>query len=169
MNLYILRHAPAVPRGTRGYARDSDRPLTPDGAKKMRAIAKGMRTLKLSCDVILSSPYVRARHTAEIAAAALGMKKKLKFSAHLASNGSPENLIRELRAKYRSFDSVVLVGHEPYLSRLVAVLISGGPDVSLSLKKGGLCKLSTQALRYGRCATLEWLLTPRQLVRLGKA
>lgn len=163
--IYVLRHGIAVERGTRGYAKDSDRPLTPEGRKKMRRIARTLRRFELSFDLILSSPYVRARQTAEIVAKAFKAEKGLKFSEHLAAEGDAEELIEQLRRLYHSPSSVLLVGHEPYLSQLISVLLTGEPDLALTLKKGGLCKLTTQRLTYARCATLEWLLTPRQMVK----
>jgi len=57
----------------------------------------------------------------------------------------------------------LLVGHEPYLSQLIALLSSGGTSATIDMKKGGLCKLETEGLEYGHCATLQWLLTPRQM------
>jgi len=59
MNLYIIRHAIAVDEGAPEYE-DSQRPLTDKGKKKMRQIAKGLHTLGVGFDLILSSPYVRA-------------------------------------------------------------------------------------------------------------
>jgi phosphohistidine phosphatase len=169
VNLYVLRHAEAVPRGPPGYRHDSDRPLTKDGVNTMRRAAKGMRRLKLDCDLILSSPYLRARKTAEITADVLGAKKKLKFSEHLASDGDPRKLVVELKSNYSSRVNIVVVGHEPYLSKLICVVIGCRSDTALTLKKGGLCKLSADSLRFGPCARLVWLLTPRQLVHIGKA
>jgi len=61
---------------------------------------------------------------------------------------------------------VLVVGHEPGLSRLISVLTSGQARTSIDLKKGALCKLTAAALEYDRCATLEWLLTSRQLRRV---
>src|SRR2546430_12625846 len=58
-------------------------------------------------------------------------------------------------------ESVLLVGHEPYLSNLVSLLCAGGPNLSLTLKKGGLCRMEVEQLRAARCAHLEWLLAPR--------
>jgi len=60
----------------------------------------------------------------------------------------------------------LLVGHEPYLSELISVLIAGDAGAGIMLKKGGLCRLSATSLRFSRCATLEWLLTPAQLEKL---
>ena len=64
MNLYILRHGIAVERGTPGYAKDADRPLTLEGERKLQLIAQAMKALDLAFDLILSSPYLRARQTA---------------------------------------------------------------------------------------------------------
>lgn len=164
MELYVLRHGIAVDHGTPDYEIDSERPLTSEGAKKMRRIAKTMQKLELSFDLILSSPYVRARQTAEIAAKVLEMEKRLKFSEHLASGGDGKKVVDQLKGTYRSAHSVLLVGHEPYLSQFISVLLTGGTDLSLTLKKGGLCKLTVERLRYGRCARLESLMTPRQMI-----
>jgi phosphohistidine phosphatase len=125
-----------------------------------------MQAMKLSFELILSSPYVRARQTAEIVARILDTEKRLKFSAHLASDGDAEDLISELKRQRPAIGSVLLVGHEPYLSQLISVLLTGGSDLRLTLKKGGLCKLMVQRWTYGRCAILEWLITPRQMTQM---
>jgi phosphohistidine phosphatase len=162
--IYILRHGIAVERGTGTYAKDSERPLTAEGRKKMQRIAKTLRRFELSFDLILSSPYIRARQTAEIVAKFLKAERRLKFSEHLAAEGEAEDLINQLRGLYHSPRSVLLVGHEPYLSRLISVLLTGEPDLGLTLKKGGLCKLTVPRLAYARSATLEWLLAPRLMI-----
>ena len=72
----------------------------------------------------------------------------------------------QINEHYSDKESVLLVGHEPYLSGLISTLIAGMPSIPINLKKGGLCCLTVQALTYGQCATLEWLLAPRQLLRL---
>jgi phosphohistidine phosphatase len=158
MNLYILRHAIAEPRETPGY-NDEDRPLTKDGIRKMKAVANGMRKLGLEFGRLLSSPYLRARQTAEIVAAVF--KMELEVWEPLIPTVGHRVLIAKL-VKVRE-DNVMLVGHEPHLSEFVSVLISGNPDTQLELKKGSLCKLRSDHLIYGRCATLEWLMAPAQL------
>lgn len=161
MDLYILRHAiaeehaPAKP--------DSQRHLTPEGARKMRRIAKGIEALDLKFDLILSSPYYRAKETAEILAEVLGMEDDVKFSDTLISEGNPKELIEELKSKHRKQKRVVLVGHEPYLSNLISLLLSGHTNISINLKKAGFCALTVNDLHYGKCAILEWLLTPSQM------
>jgi phosphohistidine phosphatase len=166
MNLYVVRHAIAVDEGTADYESDSERPLTDKGRKKMRQIAKGLRNLGVELDLILSSPYVRARQTAEILADAFKMKKKIAFSENLIPMAEPNLLIAELNENH-SVDSLALVGHEPHLSSLVGLLTTESTKLDITLKKGGVCCLSVDDLHHEHHATLEWLLTPGILVEIA--
>ena len=165
MNLFLLRHAIAVEPGALSGASDAGRPLSPEGKKKMRKIALGMKTLELSFDLILSSPYVRARETAEIVAHEFG--SVLEFTPRLEVGGDPATLVAEVDARARGLTNVLLVGHEPQLSKLISYLLAGNSGLSVTMKKGGLCKLDVPRLRYARSASLEWLLTPSQLAHLS--
>jgi phosphohistidine phosphatase len=167
MNLYIIRHAIAVDEGASEYEDDSQRPLTDKGRKKMRQIAKGLRTLGVDFDLILSSPYVRAKETAEILADVFKMKKNIEFSENLIPMGDPDLLIAEMNEKY-NVNSIALVGHEPHLTALISLLVSENAGVDMTLKKGGVCNLSADDLHHSRKATLEWLLTPGILVEIGE-
>ena len=164
MNIYILRHGIAVERGTKGHDKDSDRPLTAKGKRQLRKSAEAMKKMKLRFDLILSSPYERAKRTAEIVADGLKLKKRLKFSDLLKNEGEPEELVGQLAVLKPAPKDLLLVGHEPYLSRLISLLVSGSDTVAMDLKKGGLCKLEAEKLRPdGKCAQMEWLLTPKQM------
>jgi len=164
MNLYLLRHGIAVDPSAPDFAKDAERPLTPKGKRRLRQIAEAMGALKISFDVILSSPYVRAKQTAEIVAKTLNCRKKLKFSDELTPGGNPKALIQQLNELRPKPENILLVGHEPYLSKLIALLTAGNTSMEIDLKKGSLCKLETEALRYARCATLVCLLAPRHLL-----
>ncbi len=165
MNLYIVRHAIAVEPGTPGYDDDSQRPLTDTGRKKMKKIVKGLRQLEVELDLILTSPYVRARDTAEILASGFKMKKKIAFTDNLIPPGNFDRLIDEISEKY-NVDNLALVGHEPMLSSFISFLMTGNPDAAITLKKGGVCLLSVDDLRQERRAALQWLLTPAIMVEL---
>ena len=167
MNLYILRHGIAVEPGSPGYAKDADRPLTPEGERKLRQVAQAMEALGLSFDLILSSPYVRARQTAESVAESLNACKRLELTDSLTPGGSTKKLVELLNRLEPSPQSVLLVGHEPYLSGLISLLVSGTESFTVTMKKGGLCKLSTESLLHGRCAALKWLLTPKQMALMA--
>ncbi len=167
MEIYILRHGIAVEPGTPGYETDAERPLTPEGERKLKQIAEAMEALELSFDLILSSPYRRARETAEIVAEGLRARKKLELSDTLTPSGNTTKLVELLNHLHPRPENVLLVGHEPYLSGLISLLVSGKPDFAVVMKKGGLCRLSAEGLKHGRCATLEWLLTPKQMALMG--
>lgn len=158
MNLYFLRHAIAVERGTSGH-KDENRPLTKDGIRKMKEGTKGIRRLGLKFDRILTSPLLRARQTADIVCKEFGQEAEVWQS--LDPSEDPRQIIAALRKS--NAKDLLLVGHEPHLSQFISVLISGSSDVQLEFKKGGLCKVSSDDLIYGRCATLHWLLAPSQL------
>jgi phosphohistidine phosphatase len=167
MNLYLLRHGIAVEPGTPGYTKDADRPLTPKGERKLRNIASAMKALEMKFDRVIFSPYVRARGTAVIIAKELGLEKILEKCDALTPGGSLREVVDVLNHLKPVPENVLLVGHEPSMSELAALLISGETTVSITMRKGGLCKLTAETLRPGRCASLEWLLTPKQMSLLA--
>lgn len=166
MNIYILRHGIAVERGTRGFDSDSERPLTAKGKRQLRNSAAAMKRIKLRFDLILSSPYERAKRTAEIIAEELKLKKRLKLSNPLKADGEPETMIRELAGLNPAPKNLLLVGHEPYLSQLISILVSGNNMLRMDFKKGGLCKLEAEEFRPGGAA-LVWLLTPKLMKEMA--
>jgi phosphohistidine phosphatase len=169
MILYIIRHAIAAQAGANGAEEhDSQRRLTDKGRKKMRQIAQGLKELEVQIDLILSSPYLRATQTARILANKFELnKKKVILTEHLTPAGYPDQLVNEINENFAEVANIALVGHEPALSSLVSMLVSGDPALSVTLKKGSVCRVSVETLEYGRCATLDWLLAPAQLVKIG--
>lgn len=160
MEIFLLRHGRAVERGTPGFESDALRPLTAEGCRRLRAACPALR--KMKWDLILSSPLVRARQTAEIVAKELKLRPPA-CSEHLRPGGSRTKLVAELSARKRPPEKILLVGHEPDLSNLISWLVTGKAGGGFVLKKGGLAKLRAESLRAGRCAVLAWLLTPAQL------
>lgn len=166
MNLYIVRHAIAVARGTPGYEDDSQRPLTDVGRKKMKKIVKGLSELGVELDAIVTSPYVRARDTAMILAKEFEMRDKVSLSDSLIPPGNFETLINEIREKY-DVQNLALVGHEPMLSSLISWLTTGNTAMKVVLRKGGVAYLSTENLYVDGRAALQWLLTPSLMAELS--
>jgi phosphohistidine phosphatase len=133
----------------------------------MLDIAHGMKRLGLSFDLILTSPYARALRTAQILVEVYKVRKLFQTN-NLVSEADPHAIIEEINDNFSTLNDVVVVGHEPFLSGLISVLLTGDGSLKIDFKKAGLCKLNVQDLRFGKCAQLEWLLTPRQLACLGK-
>ena len=166
MNLYLFRHGIAVDRGLPGYEDDSQRPLTPKGSARIYRIAQAMKRLDIEFDLVLASPYLRTQETAQIVASFYGIEQNLHLTETLAPANPPSALIGELHELYADALSVLIVGHEPYLGALASVLLTGDEKIAITFKKGGLCKFSIDELIYGRCATLDWLITPKQMLNL---
>jgi phosphohistidine phosphatase len=165
MNLYFLRHAKACAR-SRKWRPDSTRPLTRDGEKRMFEAARGLQTLDLSFDLILTSPHIRAFRTAEILAEVF-LSTKVCESKNLVPEAEPRAVIDEINENFSTLKQIVLVGHEPFLSGLISLLLSGGDTLSIDLRKGGFCKLSVGQLGAGQCGCLEYMMTSRQLARMA--
>src|SRR5262249_8852664 len=126
---------------------------------KMRQIAAAIEEMDLQLNLILSSPFVRAKQTAQIVAEAIG--EDVTFTDFLKPESNAVKLIAEINDD--KTQRGLMVGQESGLMQLVSVLTTGGGDARIELKKGGLCKLTTARLTFGQCATLNWLLTPKQL------
>lgn len=164
--LYVMRHGIAVARGDSHYPDDSKRPLTPEGKKKLRDVAKGLLRLKLRVDSIISSPLVRAAETAKIVAEVVGPGIPIEFSDHLKPGGSFQTLINSL-SKREGRRGVLLVGHEPDLSNGVGKLI-GNSRASFQFKKGGCCRIDFEKSPPHPPGKLIWWLTPRVMRKIGK-
>ena len=124
MKIYLIRHSDAVEQGTPGYEDDRLRPLTEKGCNKTKKIASALKELGVKPDKIVSSPYIRAKQTAEILAKKLKYKQELDFSDMLVPMGNVENIIGEINEKY-SVGELVIVGHEPCFSMLIGTLVAG--------------------------------------------
>jgi phosphohistidine phosphatase len=165
MRLFFLRHGKAHPRGPQ-WRPDSKRPLTKEGEKAMFDVARGIKALDISFDAILTSPYARALRTAEILGEVYDTQKLFE-TGHLTPDADMEKIIAEINGNFSVATGLVLVGHEPFLSALISILLTGEKGAALELKKAGFCKLTVEKLVFGKCASLNWLLTPKHLARLA--
>jgi len=150
MDLYLLRHANADTKAET----DAARPLSPKGVAQSEKVARFCEAHQILPTIILTSPLVRAKQTAEIVAAHLQVK--LETVAWLASGMQPENALRSLRPHEES-ERVMIVGHEPDFSELAAHLLGDGTQ--LHLRKGSLTHFVVAELTAG-VARLEFSLPP---------
>jgi phosphohistidine phosphatase len=154
-SVYVVRHAIAEDRDPERWPDDALRPLTPEGEDRFRVAARGLRTIVPAVDLVLASPYARAWRTAEILREEAGWPAS-KRSELLEAWRSPSDGLDLL---HENATSIALVGHEPYLSRFVSLLLTGDDSkVSIDLKKGGVVHVEDGALR--------WYATPKMLRRL---
>ncbi len=162
--LYLIRHAIAEERGDK-WPDDDKRPLSLEGTARMRKAANGLVRAGVALDVVLTSPLVRARQTAEIVAGAFTPRPPIVTADPLAPGGSYAGVLAELEKQGRR-RRLALVGHEPDLGDLAAKL--AGIRQPLPFKKGAVCRIDVDALPPQRPGTLVWLITPGILRLLGK-
>ncbi len=156
MRYYFVRHGIAVDYVTSDFARE----LTERGRRRVGKSAKVMKALGIRPARIYTSPRIRARQTAEIIAAELGMEATL---AEEVDFGFDIADVRALSRDLSSEDDVMFVGHNPDMSLLVHKL-SG---VNVAMKKGGLARIDVinNKSRFGE---LVWLIAPKVFDALQK-
>lgn len=169
MNLYLMRHGIALPADDPSVAHDGDRPLTPKGIKRTRKAARGLRRLNIPFDVILTSPVLRARQTADAVAGELGTEALMKEISSLAPESTVDHLLFGL-TRYKNHEHLLLVGHEPLLSNALSHLLGGksARSVHVEFKKGALCRVEIDDLPPSNPGKLHWFLTPKQLRLLSE-
>ncbi|MCL6480937.1 MAG: histidine phosphatase family protein [Firmicutes bacterium] len=142
MRLYLMRHGIAVDRAEPNCPADPDRPLTKLGVERTREAAIGLARLGAKPAVFLSSPYLRALQTAEIAAEAFGFSaRKIRRSNALLPQAEPRELFRELADL--TVAEVICFGHAPHLNEAVAWAL-GSKQLLTQLKKAGVAVLELE-------------------------
>jgi phosphohistidine phosphatase len=165
MDVYIVRHAIAERRDPARWPDDEKRPLTPEGVARFRNAARGLRRIVPQVDVVLTSPYTRAWQTAEILRDEAAWPPPAQCPALEAVN--PPNAALDVLQSHSERSSVAVVGHEPYLSSLASLLISGDERaLRLELKKGAVALLAFAAEPAPGAALLRWSVTPKILREL---
>ena len=162
--LYLIRHGLAEERG-HAWPDDGKRPLTEEGMESMRKEARGLARLGVVLDVVLSSPLVRARQTAELVAGGLEPRPPIVNVESLTPEGSYAAVVADLE-KHARKRRIALVGHEPSIGELAARLI--GSRHSFEFKKGAVCRIDVATIPPSGPGNLRWLLTPKVLKALRK-
>ncbi len=162
MILYIVRHAIAEAQGVT----DAERELTKEGIERMEKAAAGLRSLGIAPEIILTSPYVRARQTAEILLDAFGAGPSLKVTPALVPHGNRAELYREI-LKQDGIGEIMLVGHQPSLGKIAGEIAWGSAEHALDLKKGGACAIEIDKITASPRGILLWLVTPSILRKIA--
>ena len=170
MRIIVVRHGIAEDREefSQSGQPDESRPLTMRGRRRLRPVARGLRRLVGKVDVLATSPYVRARETAEILAPRLRVRTEVVTLGALVPD-EPLAATRDWLSAQPADATVVLTGHEPHLSRLIAWLVTGRDPAFAELTRGGACLLEGDAPLVEGAVRLSWLLRAGQLRRLTRA
>ncbi len=126
----------------------------------MRKAVRGLARLGVSIDLILTSPLVRTRQTAEIMAAGLEPRPTILNVDALTPAGTFTSLAGELE-KHARRTRIALVGHEPNIGEIAARLV--GSRHPIEFKKGAVCRIDVEQLPPHGPGDLRWFLPPRAL------
>lgn len=153
MDLILLRHGKAESFNTQG---DGARALVDKGREQARQAAKVLKQAKWLPDIVLTSPLVRARQTADAFCEAAAIPGAI-IQGWLASGMHPQQAIQELCA-FHDFKCVAIVGHEPDLSLLIEWLL-GATTGNVEIKKGSLACIRIEPPT--RRGSLVFLIPPK--------
>ena len=156
----LFRHGVAEERT--GSKPDGDRSLTEEGHKKTRRAARGLRQLFSEADALFSSPLIRAMQTALWVTKAYGESLKVQVTDTLLPMADPAELAELIASQ--DGRNVIAVGHEPHMTEALAHLVGAKSSFAADLKKAGCVGIR---LDEGGRGTLEWMLTPGMLRKLG--
>ncbi len=152
MELILLRHGKAENTNPGG---DFPRALVEKGREQARRAARLLKSADLLPELVLTSPLIRARQTAEEFCKAAGMPGEV-IQSWLASGMAPETALTEL-STFRDFKRIAIVGHEPDFSGLIQWVL--GASGSVDVKKGAIaCLRVNPPARHG---TLVYLIPPK--------
>jgi phosphohistidine phosphatase len=162
-----MRHGEAGKRLAAG-GKDSERSLTVMGQKEVQEVARALSWLDEKIDLVVTSPLKRSAQTAQIVAKELKLKKgAVEEWDELKPEGNRAALLRKL-SQFKQESSVLVIGHEPYLSTMISEIVSGTSSGGIVLKKAGLARIGVTSLRPKVKGELRWLLTPRHLKKMAK-
>lgn len=172
MDLFILRHGEAGKRLPSGNS-DFDRPLTITGKREVTDITKSLKDFGVKFNFIITSPLKRAHQTASLVAMAFNSENKIEKWDELKPDGNRRDLYRKLSQRFKQDSSILIVGHEPYLSSLISEVMFEGDRMSTAggrivLKKAGLAKVRITPSHQTIQGELRWLLTPKHLKKISK-
>jgi len=154
MQIYFLRHANA---GQKKVKNDEKRPLDKEGIEQSGHIGRLLSALDVHPELIISSPLKRAMQTASLVANELGYEEKIQVEPALRPSASFD-AFRELLRHCAKLDSIIVVGHNPNLSRFLSLLVSNGTsDRWTDMKKGTVARVDYS----GKRSTLDWMFTPK--------
>lgn len=163
IQFFLFRHGPAESRDALKWPEDDERPLSSDGIRQTRRAAKGLARLDLGISQVISSPAQRARHTAEMVRDSLGDQRALELWEELAPDSAVAPVLARVNRIGKRADRAILVGHEPMMSELVGLALTGEAVSFVHFARAGAAGLEFPRSVAPGAGELSWLLTRRQL------
>jgi phosphohistidine phosphatase len=175
LELFILRHGEVAKKLNRFVGAGGS--LTYLGISEIKTIANSIKKLRIKIDLILTSPIFACKQTAEI----VNNIFKKRITIVICNDLKPESNFLYFYSeilKYKDVSSILIIGHEPYLSNMISDIISNNNNnsmdksynenrINIVLKKAGLSKINITSTVPKLKGELSWLLTPKILKKLS--
>jgi phosphohistidine phosphatase len=157
MKLFLVRHGIAVDGIGGEIKSDAQRPLTTEGHDETEQVAKGLKKTGLRLDLLVSSPLVRARQTAEIFKEVFKVEQ-MEICEALAPAGEPSDIYKFLH-HHKKAECIALFGHEPNMGELAQNLLQA--EFYIPFKKAGVCRIDVHDMPPKLPGELKWFLPPK--------
>lgn len=161
MLIHLMQHGICLPKGL-----DEHQSLSPVGSEQITKSAKAAQILGLRFELIIASPKVRSRQTAEIMAHHTGYPlSRIEITDAVKAMAPPQATIDFIK-EYDGLDSILIAGHLPSLNAVSSTLLTGAQKLDINIENGGLMQLSLPTPEAK--ASLNWYLSPAQLAQIAK-
>jgi phosphohistidine phosphatase len=163
MKIYLVRHGIAGDHVFGSPQADAQRKLTSEGKAETKRVAQGVKCLGVKPQLIVSSPLVRAKETAEIFQTVFSVKEEMKIIDALAPGGTPSSVYKSVKLLLKAAfaEEIMLFGHEPDMGNLAGNLLSFGSDLDIPFKKSGVCRIDVSDIPPTQPGVLKWFVTPK--------
>jgi phosphohistidine phosphatase len=156
MIVYFLRHANAGQKRL-NPVQDDKRPLDKEGIEQCGYVGRLLNSLDTHVDLILSSPLKRATQTASMVGNEIAYEQRIELAPALHPNSNYEGF-RQLLLQVSRLEAVMVVGHNPNMSKFLSLMVSGGlSERAIEMKKGSVARVEMGPKR----SVLNWMVTPR--------
>ena len=163
MKLFLVRHGIAVDSLSPEVRTDAQRPLTHEGIEETELVARGIKRLGVKLDLLVSSPLVRARQTAQIFQETFKLGE-IEICEALAPGVDASQVFRFLKGK--KAESIALFGHEPDMGELAQTLLQA--EFAMPFKKAGVCRIDVFDMPPTTPGILKWFMPPKISRLIGK-
>lgn len=158
MNLYLIRHAEAMPVGG-NIPTDYDRPLSPRGIDDAALMGRALVRLDPNIDIVITSPLPRAVQTGEIIGSEVSDHAIFHSSQHLAPGFRQKSLLEEIVALSAGANAIA-IGHQPDIGMFAGFLCADAPGFRIAVPPGAVIGLSLTMRGVSVDAHFRWLLHP---------
>ena len=150
MLVLLMRHAQAAEQDADAYPDDSLRPLVPKGRRAQRRMSRQLVKAGLTPARVYSSPWLRAWQTARVVLRETGIGKELRIPCPALAAPPDVDALRAEIGETGADEIIGLVGHEPWMSGLAGLLLTGRENVPpIDFAKSGIMGIELDRLEKG--------------------